>query len=61
MCLSVCLISFSQIDRIDLDKLSLCSWGRFCMLATPRQVHHCSKFSQFVNNGPHRDSLESQL
>ena len=34
--------------------------GNFGRPATPGKVHHCSKFSPFVDNGSHRGSLESQ-
>ncbi len=43
-----------------LDELSLCSWSNFGRPATPGKVHHCSKFSPFVDNGSDRGSLESQ-
>ncbi len=41
------------------------SWmSRHCalgvILATPGKVHHCSKFSLFVDNGSDRGSLELQ-
>ncbi len=36
------------------------SWRNFGRLATPGKVHHCSKFSPFVDNGFDRGSLESQ-
>ncbi len=43
-----------------LDESSLCSWGNFGRPVTPGKVHHCSKFSPFVNNGSHCGSLESE-
>ncbi len=43
-----------------LDESSLRSWSNFGMPATPGKVHHCSKFSPFVDNGSDRGSLESQ-
>ncbi len=43
-----------------LDESTLRSWGNFGRLATPGTVHHCSKFSPFVDNGSDRGSLESQ-
>ncbi len=43
-----------------LDELSLRSWSNFGRPATPGKVHHCSKFSQFVDNGSDCCSLESQ-
>ena len=36
------------------------SWSNFGGPATPGKVHHCSKFSPFVDNGSHCGSLESQ-
>ncbi len=41
-----------------LDESSLRS--NFGRPATPGKVHHCSKFSPFVDNGSDRGSLESQ-
>ncbi len=43
-----------------LDELSLHSWSNFGRPATPGKVHHCSRFSPFVDNGSDRGSLESQ-
>ncbi len=43
-----------------LDELSLRSWSNFGWPATHGKVHHCYKFSPFVNNGSDRGSLESQ-
>ncbi len=43
-----------------LDESLLRSWSNFGRLATPGKVHHCSKFSPFVDNGSDRGSLESQ-
>ncbi len=43
-----------------LDKSLLLSWSNFGRPATPEKVHHCSKFSPFVDNGSDRGSLESQ-
>ncbi len=43
-----------------LDESSLRSWSNFGRLATPGKVHHCSKFSPFVDNGSDRGSPESQ-
>ncbi len=43
-----------------LDESSLRSRSNFGRLATPGKVHHCSKFSPFVDNGSDRGSLESQ-
>ncbi len=43
-----------------LDELSLRSWSNFGRPTTPGTVHHCSKFSPFVDNGSDRGSLESQ-
>ncbi len=43
-----------------LDESSLCSWSNFGRPATPGKVHHCSKFSPFVDNGSDRGLLESQ-
>ncbi len=43
-----------------LDESSLCSWSNFGRLSTPGKVHHCSKFSLFVDNGSDLGSLESQ-
>ncbi len=38
-----------------------CALGsNFGRPATPGKVHHCSKFSPFVDNGSDRGSLESQ-
>ncbi len=37
-----------------------CSWSNCGRPATPEKVHHCSKFSPFVDNGSDRGSLESQ-
>ncbi len=34
-----------------LDKSLLLSWSNFGRPATPEKVHHCSKFSPFVDNG----------
>ncbi len=34
-----------------LDESSLRSWSNFGRPATPEKVHHCSKFSLFVDNG----------
>ncbi len=36
------------------------SWSNFGKPSTPGKVHHCSKFSPFVDNGSDRGSLESQ-
>ncbi len=41
-----------------LDDSSLRSWSNFGRSATPGKVHHCSKFSPFVDND--HSSLESQ-
>ncbi len=43
-----------------LDESLLRSWSNFGRPATPGKVHHCSKFSPFVDNGSDRGSLESQ-
>ncbi len=43
-----------------LDESSLHSWSNFGRPATPGKVHHCSKFSPFVDNGSVSGSLESQ-
>ncbi len=43
-----------------LEVLSLHSWSNFGRPATPGKVHHCSKFSLFVDNGSDHGSLESQ-
>ncbi len=43
-----------------LDELSLHSWSNFGRPATPGKVHHCSRFSPFVDNCSDRGSLESQ-
>ncbi len=43
-----------------LDESTLHSWSKFSRPATPGKVHHCSKFSPFVDNGSERGSLESQ-
>ncbi len=43
-----------------LDESSLRSWINFGRPATSGKVHHCSKFSPFVDNGSDRGSLESQ-
>ncbi len=43
-----------------LDESTLCSWSNFGRPATPGKVHHCYKFSPFVDNGSDRGSLESQ-
>ncbi len=43
-----------------LDELVLRSWRNFGRLATPGKVHHCSKFSPFVDNGSDCGLLESQ-
>ncbi len=43
-----------------LDESSLCSWSSFGRPVTPRKVHHCSKFSPFVDNVSDRGSLGSQ-
>ncbi len=32
------------------------SWSNFGRPATPGKVHHCSKFSSFVDNGSDRGS-----
>ncbi len=34
-----------------MDELSLRSWSNFVRPATSGNVHHCSKFSPFVDNG----------
>ncbi len=38
----------------------MCPWSTFGRPATPGKVHHCYKFSPFVDNGSDRSSLESQ-
>ncbi len=43
-----------------LDESSFRSWSNFGRPATPGMVHHCYKFSPFVDNGSDRGSLESQ-
>ncbi len=43
-----------------LDESSLRSWSNFGRPATPGKVHHCHKFSPFVDNGSDRGSLESK-
>ncbi len=43
-----------------LDESSLRSWSNFGRPATTGKVHHCYKFSPFVDNGSDRGSLESQ-
>ncbi len=43
-----------------LDESALRSWSNFGRPATPGKVHHCSKFSPFVDNGSDCGSLESQ-
>ncbi len=43
-----------------LDESSLCSWSNFGRPATPGKVHHCSKFSPFLDNGSDCGSLEYQ-
>ncbi len=43
-----------------LDEPSLRSWSNLGRLATPGKVHHCYKFSPFVDNGSDCGSLESQ-
>ncbi len=43
-----------------LDESLLRSWINFGRSTTPGKVHHCSKFSPFVNNGSDCGSLESQ-
>ncbi len=43
-----------------MDESSLRSWSNFGRPATPGKVHHCYKFSPFVDNGSDRGSLESQ-
>ncbi len=43
-----------------LDESSLCSWSNFGRPVAPGKVHHCYKFSSFVDNGSDRGSLESQ-
>ncbi len=43
-----------------LDESLLRSWSNFGRPGTPGKVHHCSKFSPFVDNGSDRGSLESQ-
>ncbi len=43
-----------------LDESSLRSWSNFGRTATSGKVHHCYKFSPFVDNGSDRGSLESQ-
>ncbi len=42
------------------DESSLRSWSNFGRPATPGKVHHCYKFSPFVDNGSDRGSLQSQ-
>ncbi len=37
-----------------LDESLLRSWIHFCRQATPGKVHHCSKFSPFVDSGSDR-------
>ncbi len=54
--LDVVLLFFYDL----LDESLLRSWGNFGRLATPGKVHHCSKFSPFVDNGSDHGSLESQ-
>ncbi len=36
------------------------SWSNFGWAATPGKIHHCSKFSPFVDNDSGHGSLESQ-
>ncbi len=55
-----CLISPQNICPKVLDELLLSSWSNFGRPATPGKVHHCSKFSPFVDNGSDCGSLESQ-
>ncbi len=43
-----------------LDESSLRFWSNFGRPVTPGKVHHCYKFSPFVDNGSDHDSLESQ-
>ncbi len=43
-----------------LDESSLRTWSNFGRPATPGKVHHCSKFSPFVDNGSDHGSLETQ-
>ncbi len=43
-----------------LDESSLRSWSNFGRPATPGKLHHCYKFSPFVDNGSDCGSLESQ-
>ncbi len=43
-----------------LDESSLRSWSNFGRPATSGKVHHCYKFSPFVDNGSDRGSLEFQ-
>ncbi len=43
-----------------LDESSLRSWSNFGRPATPGKVHHCSKFSPFVDNSFDHGSLEFQ-
>lgn len=31
-----------------------------CWLVTPGKIHHCEKFSAFMDNGSHCGALESQ-
>ncbi len=44
----------------DLLESSLRFWSNFGRPVTPGKVHHCYKFSRFVDNGSDHDSLESQ-
>ncbi len=43
-----------------LDESSLQSLSNFGRPASPGKVHHCSKFSPFVDNGSDRGSQETQ-
>ncbi len=44
-----------------IDESTLRSWSNCGRRVTPGKVHHCYKFSLFVDNGSYRGSLESQI
>ncbi len=44
-----------------IDESTLRSWSNCGRRVTPGKVHHCYKFSPFVDNGSYRGSLESQI
>ncbi len=44
-----------------IDESTLRSWSNCGRPVTPGKVHHCYKFSLFVDNGSYRGSLESQI